>query len=121
MRREPQPPMPTVIPLSMPATASSAVMVLTSAISRSALSLKSAFSPVATKASRASSATPARLSSKVKPCSKRYERFTSTGSMPLSDSLAARITVGLLAAISSATSRAAAISSSRGTTRRTEP
>jgi hypothetical protein len=41
--------------------------------------------------------------------------------MPLSDSLAARITAGDLAAITSATSIAAPRSSSRGTTRRTDP
>ena len=66
-------------------------------------------SRLSTNAWRSSSLSPQRFSSNVKPCSERYERFTSTGSIRLSDSLARRITIGLFAAITPASSSAAAI------------
>src|SRR5690606_21620114 len=83
--------------------------------------LVTSVSRLATKASRCSSATPDRFSSKVKPCSKRYERFTSHRSMPFSDSFAARITVGDLAAIWFPIANAVSRSSAWGTTSSTEP
>ncbi|CAM5687787.1 hypothetical protein SALBM311S_09244 [Streptomyces alboniger] len=60
LRREPQPPMPRVMPLASRATASSAVIVLSLT-----------YAPSFRKLSRTRSATPLRLASKVKPCSKR--------------------------------------------------
>ena len=63
LRREPHPPMPMVIPERSSATASSSVQRL------SFTQVSCRVSRFSTKASRCSSATPERLSSKVKPCS----------------------------------------------------
>ena len=68
LRREPQPPMPTVIPSSMRPMTSSADITLLGMLT--ALALSVALS-VPAKSSRSSSDTPARLSSIVNPCSNR--------------------------------------------------
>ena len=64
LRRDPQPPMPIVMPSRSSATTSSSVI-------RLSLTRWYPSPACATKASRCSSATPERLSSNVKPCSKR--------------------------------------------------
>ena len=76
LRREPQPPMPMVMPSRSSATTSSSDMRLSVTMLLLACVLRSDYlevsaSRLSTNASRSSSDTPARLSSKVKPCSNR--------------------------------------------------
>ncbi|CAM5707349.1 hypothetical protein SMICM304S_07543 [Streptomyces microflavus] len=66
LRRDPQPPMPIVMPLCSRAATSSGVMVLLRAAD-TVLTIQASLPKV----SRTRSAVPARLASKVKPCSKR--------------------------------------------------
>ena len=89
LRRDAQPPMPMVMPSRSSATTSSSVMRL------SGITASNSASRLSTKASRASSLTPGQVELEGEALLEAVAALHVDGSMPLSDSLAARITVGL--------------------------